>query len=559
MIHMKKRRLLLLFLGLSMMAGLMPMNALAEGTTEEKTTQETTQTQDKTDADVTTKDSIKREGGEIGRQISGDTIYYEGDVVISEYCSMEAAHVVIKGNLILEDSLIVSEDTKVEVFGAFRIQSRTDDGAYGQSSGAFTNWGYVCVHGDMYAQTTSSVNLMADSVLELKRSLMQIGSDTNFQTSARTGLILFSGEYEQTVSFDRADGNARLGRIEVDEAAGGLYLATPVYGISLAHDTVLFSSDDYSDIIVPALSTNGYKVTIEGNLVSTGYYISGEYCITHNIIVVDDLTINSDANVEVYGNLNIERRAEDGGYAETTGSFTNWGNVWVQGDAYVQTTGRIYLDSGSQLNIAGVLTQITPDTRFVADGENGQIHFSNEKENPVSFTYLTSGAQSSADSKLLWDCLKGKGLNDFAVAGIMGNLYAESALSPINLQNSYEVSLGYSDIAYTAAVDSGSYTNFAWDSAGYGLAQWTYGSRKKALWNFAKASGKSIGDLSMQVDFLWIEMQQYGGMMFVLQNANSVLEASNAVLLNYERPADQSILVQLVRAGYAQTYYDLYA
>lgn len=93
MIHMKKRRLLLLFLGLSMMAGLMPMDALAEGTTEEKTTQETTQTQDQTDADVTTKDSIKREGGEIGGQISGDTIYYEGDVVISEYCSMEAAHV----------------------------------------------------------------------------------------------------------------------------------------------------------------------------------------------------------------------------------------------------------------------------------------------------------------------------------------------------------------------------------------------------------------------------------------------------------------------------------
>jgi hypothetical protein len=35
----------------------------------------------------------------------------------------------------------------------------------------------------------------------------------------------------------------------------------------------------------------------------------------------------------------------------------------------------------------------------------------------------------------------------------MGNLYAESGLKPINLQNTYEKSLGYTDAEYTAAVD----------------------------------------------------------------------------------------------------------
>ncbi|MBQ7478135.1 MAG: hypothetical protein IJT01_04445 [Selenomonadaceae bacterium] len=34
----------------------------------------------------------------------------------------------------------------------------------------------------------------------------------------------------------------------------------------------------------------------------------------------------------------------------------------------------------------------------------------------------------------IWKFLKDKGLNDFAVAGVMGNLYAESGLSPINLE-----------------------------------------------------------------------------------------------------------------------------
>ncbi len=159
----------------------------------------------------------------------------------------------------------------------------------------------------------------------------------------------------------------------------------------------------------------------------------------------------------------------------------------------------------------------------------------------------------------VWNYFKGKGLNDFAVAGIMGNLYAESGFKPTNLQNTYEKNLGYTDDSYTKAVDDGSYDNFIKDSAGYGLAQWTYWSRKKALLKFAQAAGESIGDLGMQLDFMWKEMQGYKSMMTTLNNATSVLEASNAILLQYERPADQSETAQTRRAGYGQTYYDKYA
>ena len=86
-----------------------------------------------------------------------------------------------------------------------------------------------------------------------------------------------------------------------------------------------------------------------------------------------------------------------------------------------------------------------------------------------------------SNEQKIWDSLKSRGLNDFAVAGIMGNLLAESGLRADNLQNSYEKKLGMSDAEYTAAVDSGSYDNFVNDKAGYGLAQWTYYSRKQAL------------------------------------------------------------------------------
>lgn len=160
----------------------------------------------------------------------------------------------------------------------------------------------------------------------------------------------------------------------------------------------------------------------------------------------------------------------------------------------------------------------------------------------------------------IWNYLKAHGLSDFGIAGLMGNLYAESGLLPSNLQNSYEKKLGYTDATYTAAVDSGAYSNFVKDSAGYGLAQWTYWSRKQGLLEYAKAAGKSVGDLEMQLGFLMKELTaSYKAVLSILKTATTVKAASDAVLLQFERPADQSESVKIKRAGYGQTYYDKYA
>lgn len=121
------------------------------------------------------------------------------------------------------------------------------------------------------------------------------------------------------------------------------------------------------------------------------------------------------------------------------------------------------------------------------------------------------------NEKTIWNFLTGKGLNAYAAAGIMGNLYAESGLMPNNLQNTYNNKLGKTDAEYTAAVDNGSYGNFVKDSAGYGLAQWTYWSRKQALLNHAKQAGVSIADLNMQLGFLWEELQGYTAVMDALK------------------------------------------
>lgn len=133
-----------------------------------------------------------------------------------------------------------------------------------------------------------------------------------------------------------------------------------------------------------------------------------------------------------------------------------------------------------------------------------------------------------------------KGLTKAGAAGLMGNLYHESGLRSNNLENSKEKPLGMTDAQYTAAVNSGAYKNFAKDAAGYGLAQWTYWSRKQNLLDFAKARNASIDDEAMQMDFLMMELAGYTDVLNTLKTTSSVRAASDIVMLKFERPADQT-------------------
>lgn len=164
------------------------------------------------------------------------------------------------------------------------------------------------------------------------------------------------------------------------------------------------------------------------------------------------------------------------------------------------------------------------------------------------------------NEEIMWNFFKSKGLNDYACAGIIGNALAESGLNSKNLEDSYQRKLGMTDESYTNAVDNGTYNNFVYDCAGYGIFQFTYWSLKKGVLDYARKTNRSIGDLTMQLEYAWLEFERsYAGMLKTLKNATSVKEASNAVLLQFERPADQSVSAQNKRASYGQTYYDKYA
>ena len=172
---------------------------------------------------------------------------------------------------------------------------------------------------------------------------------------------------------------------------------------------------------------------------------------------------------------------------------------------------------------------------------------------------MSRSKTTTIEESTIWDYLLGKIGNAYGVAGLMGNLYAESGLKPTNLQNSYNTKFGLSDDEYTDQVDAGTYIKFVNDSAGYGLAQWTYKTRKQALLEYAQSKKSSIGNLTTQLEYLYKELTGYKTVLATLKKATSVKEASDIVLTQFEKPANQGDAVKTKRAGYGETYYKKYA
>lgn len=174
------------------------------------------------------------------------------------------------------------------------------------------------------------------------------------------------------------------------------------------------------------------------------------------------------------------------------------------------------------------------------------------------------GADETEHSAYIWEYLVKKLGNEYGAAGLMGNLQAESGLYPDRVQGDVPYS-SYSQ-EYTSQVDSGEiseseFVNNGPGGGGYGLAQWTFPARKQALYDLYQSGGySSIGSIDLALDYLWIELTNtYTGVLDTLRTAESVREASDVVLHDFENPADQSATVEEKRASMGQAWYDQYA
>jgi N-acetylmuramoyl-L-alanine amidase len=277
-----------------------------------------------------------------------------------------------------------------------------------------------------------------------------------------------------------------------------------------------------------------------------------------------------------------------------TVSGTNvWQYGWNGSDAQLWK----FLDAGNGTyylqSKLGTVLSLASDT--VSNGTNvqtGTIRYVASQRWSLEFVLTEKPATINETSNEIWSYLIKAGMTEAGAAGLMGNLDAESSMNPQNLEGKYEkllyyVETGedgnpvldengqvkkiyYTDETYTEAVNDDSYLygnytttrdSFARDSAGYGLAQWTWYSYKEDLYDYAKSKGKSVGDLQTQLEFLVDQlMTKFPTTVWeVLKTTDDIMKASNAVLLYFEKPADQSLAVQYKRAGKGLTYYNKYA
>jgi len=172
---------------------------------------------------------------------------------------------------------------------------------------------------------------------------------------------------------------------------------------------------------------------------------------------------------------------------------------------------------------------------------------------------VTTKIRKNMTNSEIYSWFLNKGLTSEGVCGLLGNLYAESGIRSNNLQNSYENKLGYNDETYTDAVNNGNYTKemFVHDKAGYGLAQWTFHTRKENLYNFAVEKNHYIDSTEMQVEFLYKELEtSYKSVLQVLKTSNDLKVCSDIVLIQFEKPKDQSDNVKDKRYNYSKQIYD---
>lgn len=138
------------------------------------------------------------------------------------------------------------------------------------------------------------------------------------------------------------------------------------------------------------------------------------------------------------------------------------------------------------------------------------------------------------NAKEIYDILRAGGLTRAGALGVIGNMWAESTLKE-NIAQRGMTKL--TDDQYTAAADNG-LLDFVRDAVGYGLCQWTYHTRKKALLDYAKQNGVSVGNGIMQVSFCLKELREDFIQVYdTLCSSNNIDECVDLVCVRYESPA----------------------
>lgn len=158
-------------------------------------------------------------------------------------------------------------------------------------------------------------------------------------------------------------------------------------------------------------------------------------------------------------------------------------------------------------------------------------------------TQASAPLTGNSNAEKIFLYLTEKGLTAEQAAGVLGNFQQESGFDPAIIQG--------------GAIAGANYTPV--NSVGFGIAQWTFTARQGPLVNLASSTGRSVTDLSLQLDFLWQELNgTHARALASLKTANTPENAAYVFHRDFEGSADSEATVVLVRGGNARTLYEQY-
>lgn len=299
-------------------------------------------------------------------------------------------------------------------------------------------------------------------------------------------------------------------------------------------------SDPSTKAIVVALGTNGgSSATNISSVVSKLRALSSA-----KIYWVDTIVINKDDILERIKNANV---AIDNESRNNTITPISWFKA-------VDPSGDPLNPTGNEKDLNGYIVDADVHVHPTAVGVNALVDLVSSavinNASPNSQLVVASGCSCSVEVatslngndnfEKTWNFFAGKGLPANAIAGMMGNLMAESGINPQNMQNSApfqdgpemptEVDKLTGQIVPNKSI-AGSY--------GYGLMQWTTASRQQGLIETARRLNKPTGDLEAQLEHVWFELgtSYFDDVLAKLQEPGvSLNDASDKVALDYATP-----------------------
>jgi hypothetical protein len=145
------------------------------------------------------------------------------------------------------------------------------------------------------------------------------------------------------------------------------------------------------------------------------------------------------------------------------------------------------------------------------------------------------------DAEKVWNFFLAKGWPAERIAGVMGNMYAESGITAMRMQGVYGRTVSSRDVDINSGL-------------GYGVVQWTPVRKLIQLSIDGAIRYEEIDTIEYQLEFLWAQLQgtdlSFSGRSvktskvseksagIAISNTNTVLDAAIAFAVKYERCAD---------------------